>query len=169
MDSVGQALIPNLRIFEDKSRIALIRIIDLNLRLMDRWRRTQISLVGEPLDYESTMILMAIVAISAGALAQTGDLNGFEDLGTPVDSGRLRKCNISSVAATTGLNRELVRRRLESLIKNGMVCRYSDGGVRIASSVVEHPAVWESTKDQLLSIAGTVETLRREGLLFARS
>jgi hypothetical protein len=148
-----------------KSRVAIIHLLDLNLRLMEAWRTAQAKLFGAALDGESTMILMAIIAIGAEKLVRTGDLKEFEDLSMPMDSRLLRKCNLSSIAATTGLNRELVRRRVGTLEKNGLVVRDSDGGVRIADGILQQPEVRESVNKQLLSIAATVDRLQKSGLL----
>jgi len=148
-----------------KSRVALIQLLDLNLRLMEAWRTAQRKLFGAPLDCETTMILMAIIAIGAEKLVRTGDLKEFEDLSVPMDFRLLRKCNLSSIAATTGLNREMVRRRVGKLEKNGLVVRESDGGVRIADGILQQPEVRESVNKQLQSIAATVDRLQKSGLL----
>ena len=147
-----------------KSRVALIHLLDLNLRLMEAWRRAQMKLFGTALDCESTMILMAIIAIGAEKLVRTGDLKEFEDLSVPMDFRLLRKCNLSSIAATTGLNRELVRRRVGTLAKNGLVVRELDG-VRIADGILQQSEVRESVNKQLQSIAATVDRLRKADLL----
>ncbi|HSQ99810.1 MAG TPA: hypothetical protein VLM36_07830 [Sphingomicrobium sp.] len=60
------------RAVEAKSRPTLISLLGLNLRLMENWRRVQIALTGRPLDYESTMILMAVVTIGADRLLRSG-------------------------------------------------------------------------------------------------
>jgi hypothetical protein len=148
-----------------KSRVALIQLLNLNLRLMEAWRSAQVKLFGEALDIESTMILMAIIAIGAEKLARTGDLKEFEDLSVPMDFRLLGKCNLSSIAATTGLNREMVRRKVGRLEKKGIVVRESEGGVRMAAGILQEPAVRESVNKQLRSIAATVERLQKSGLI----
>jgi biotin operon repressor len=148
-----------------KSRVALIQLLDLNLRLMEAWRRAQTQLFGAALDCESTMILMAIIAIGAEKLVRTGNLKDFEDLSVGMDVRLLRKCNLSSIAATTGLNREMVRRRVGTLEKKGLVVREPNGGVRIADGILQLPEVRESVNKQLDSIATTVGRLRKAGLL----
>jgi hypothetical protein len=148
-----------------KSRVALIHLLNLNLRLMEAWRSAQTNLFGAALDCESTMILMAIVAIGAEKPFRTGDLKQFEDLSVPMDFRLLGKCNLSSIAATTGLNREMVRRRIGKLEKNGLVVREPEGGVRMADGILQQPEVRESVNTQLQSIAATVDRLQKSGLL----
>lgn len=148
-----------------KSRVALIHLLNLNLRLMEAWRSAQVKLFGAALDIESTMILMAIVAIGADKLVRTGDLKEFEDLSVPMDFRLLGKCNLSSVAATTGLNREMVRRKVGVLEKKGIVVRESGGSVRMAAGILQQPEVRESVNKQLRSIAATVDRLQKSDLL----
>lgn len=158
-------LLVNPKATATKSRVALIHLLNLNLRLMEAWRRAQTKLFGAALDCESTMILMAIIVIGAEKLVRTGDLDEFEDLSVPMDYQLLGKCNLSSIAATTGLNREMVRRRVGKLERNGLVVREADGGVRIADGILQQPEVRESVNKQLGSLAATVDRLRKCGLI----
>lgn len=148
-----------------KSRVALIHLLNLNLRSMEAWRNAQAKLFGAALDIESTMILMAIIAIGAEKLVRTGDLKEFEDLSVPMDFRLLGKCNLSSIAATTGLNREMVRRKVGSLERKGIVVREPEGGVRIAGGILQEPEVRDSVNKQLRWIAATVDRLETCGLL----
>lgn len=148
-----------------KSHVGLIHLLNLNLRLMEAWRTAQIELFGAALDIESTMILMAIVAIGAEKLVRTGVLAQFEDLSVAMDFRLLGKCNLSSIAATTGLNREMVRRRIGTLERKGIVVRESQGSVRMADGMLQQPAVRESVNKQLQSIVAAVDRLQKSGLL----
>jgi len=151
-----------------KSRIALVHLMNLQLRLMERWRRMQVELTGSVLDCEATLILMAIVTIGTERLLKTATMKDLADLSTPIDWSQLRKANLSSIAATTGLNRELVRRRVGRLEEQGLVIRDADGGVKIAKQVGQHPAVRKCVASQLHSVAQTCEQLRIEGLISRR-
>ena len=148
-----------------KSRVGLVHLLNLNLRLMEEWRRAQTGLFGAPLDVESTMILMAVSAMGAENLIRTGDLKNFEDLSTPINSFLLRRCNLSSIAETTGLNREMVRRKVGKLEKRGIVVRDEDGGVRIADGISEQAYVREAVRSQLMAMAATIDRLRKDGLI----
>jgi DNA-binding MarR family transcriptional regulator len=150
---------------EAKSRVALIYVLALNLRLMEGWRRTQARILGDPLDCESTLILMAIIVIGAENLLRSGEIGEFENLAVPMDVTCLRRCNLSSIAATTGLNRETVRRKVKALEKLGMVVREAGEGVRMADLLMQRDEIRDAVKDQLASIAGTVERLQKEDLL----
>ena len=48
-----------------KSRLVHIALLNLNLRLMENWRSAQSSSGGGALDYDSLMILMAVIVIAA--------------------------------------------------------------------------------------------------------
>lgn len=149
---------------ESKSRIAFVSLLRLNLRLMDNWRRVQIDIWGRAFDYESTLILIAIVVVGAERLLEHGVDPGLQTLANPMPLERLRRCNISSIAAATSLNRETVRRRIKSLEEAGLVTR-DRGGVRIAFGVLQRPEMREVVRSQLFATARTVSELMQESIL----
>jgi hypothetical protein len=148
-----------------KSRLALIQVLNLNLRLMEAWRRVQTDLTGTALSSDATMILMAVIAIKTQRVTRTGELQGFEDLSKPLDTGTLRRCNLSSIAAATGLNRETVRRRVTELERLGFAARDVDGGVTIADGLLQQPEVLACIGRQVAAISKTVERMRSDGIL----
>jgi len=96
------------------SRLVAIRLTMLTLRCMENWRRNV-------RDYDQAMILVAIVAISAERLTRTElDLEDRK-LETPIPEDELAPCNVSSIAAATGLNRETARRKVNELVKAGFL------------------------------------------------
>src|SRR5688572_9384549 len=86
----------------EESRPAGIRMVLLTLRMMEHWRRA----AG---DYNSAMILLAIVAISSEKLTRVELPPERRALRKPVAHDTLSPCNISSIAAATGFNRETTR------------------------------------------------------------
>lgn len=148
-----------------KARVALVHLMNLNLRLLEMWRQMQVQLTGAALDSESTLILMSIIATGAERLLRSGQLTNFGDLAVPVETSRLRRCNLSSIAATTGLNRELVRRRIIELERKGLVERLSGGGVRIPATVLQEPSMRAAIEHQLHALAVTADRLEKEGIL----
>ena len=79
-----------------KSRIIALRILGLTLRLMENWRRP----FSDP---DNAMIMLAIAAIVGEKLTSASVDPGLEDLATPVPHSDLTPCNISSIAAATGI------------------------------------------------------------------
>ena len=149
---------------EEKSRLAHLSLLSLNLRLMENWRSLQISAWGSVLDYESTMIVMAIIVISAEKLLRADLDPELETLARPLPQRHLRTANFSSIAAATAINRETVRRRVSDLVGAGIVVREKDG-VRVAQDGIQFAALRAIIDAQLDSLARTVNQLSKTGIL----
>ena len=99
-----------------KSRLVALRIAGLTLRMMENLR--------QPFkDYESGMILIAIAAILGEKLTRTSLEPELQDLARPIPTALLTTCNINSIAAATGINRETARRKVNKLIAAGLLER----------------------------------------------
>ena len=118
------------------SRLTAIRLASVTLRCMENWSAR----VG---DYDSAMILVAIVAITAEKLARTDLEPPLRDLSQPLPPDTLTRCNISSIAAATGINREKVRRKVKVLVEQGLVERRPDRSVRFREGVLQEPETLE--------------------------
>ena len=106
----GMSLVVNSAEAEAQSRLIAMRMVALTLRLMERWR-------GLIHDNDSAMIMMAVALINTESLTRTELVeHGVADIKNGVPPDLLRKCNISSVALATGLNRE--RRGVKLLISS---------------------------------------------------
>jgi hypothetical protein len=147
-----------------KSRLVHISLLDLNLRLMENWRSGQIASAGKALDYESLMILMAIIVISAERLLRTELDVELQTLQKRLPRRRAGSANLSSIAAATAINRETVRRKVNSLQKAGLLVRDKDG-VRTAHGVIEYEVLRAIIDAQLDAITRTVNQLSRLGVL----
>jgi len=141
-----------------KSRIVAIRMALLTLRCMEKWRR-------DVRDYDSAMILVAVVAITAERLIRGGLDEEMQSLETALPRERLGRCNISSIAAGTGLNRETARRKVNELVAGGYLVRTDGGGVEFAPGLLQEPATIELVRSQLEAVARTANALIRDGVL----
>jgi hypothetical protein len=142
--------------FEANSRLTAIRLTMLTLRCMETWRRNVT-------DADSAMILVAVVAITAERLTRH-DLQGdLRNMAQPVPADQLAPCNISSIAAATGLNRETARRRVNSLIERGFLTRSDDGVIGFVPGHLQKEYIHDMVRSQLDSVVGTVNNLVREG------
>jgi hypothetical protein len=151
----------------DQSRLAHLSLLSLNLRLMENWRSLQIATIGEALDCDSTLILMAIITISAERLLRSGLESELKTLKSPLPHDRISKPNLSSIAAATGINRETVRRKVNDLQSAGLVVR--DGrGVQTALGGLQLKALEHSIGAQLDAIARTVNQLSKLGVLTSK-
>lgn len=147
-----------------QSRFTHLALLNLNLRLMENWRSLQKATLGKALDSECTLILMAIVVISAERLLRVGMEPHLESLGTALPKSHVSKANLSSIAAATGINRETVRRKVNDLQEAGLVVR--DGrDVRTAASGVQLDVLEECILAQLDVITRTVNQLAKRAVL----
>jgi DNA-binding transcriptional ArsR family regulator len=151
---------------EAKSRLVHVSLLALNLRLMENWRSVQLATRGLVLDYESTMIVMAIIVISAEKLLRAEIDPELQTLARRVPQERLSRVNFSSIAAATAINRETVRRKVNDLQEAGMVVR-DEEGIRMAPDVIQFEVLKEIIDAQLDAIARTVNQLSRMGVLAA--
>lgn len=116
------------------------------------------------MDYESTMIVMAIIVISAEKLLRTDLDSELETLARPLPQERLSRVNFSSIAAATAINRETVRRKVSDLLERGVVVRDEDG-VRMAHGSIKFESLREIIDAQLDAVTRTANHLSRVGIL----
>jgi len=140
------------------SRLTAIRLAGLTLRWMENWRRNV-------QDYDSAMILLAVVAITAGRLLRADLDQDLRDMAAPLPEGTLAKCNVSSIAAATGLNRETTRRRVRALVERGFLVRMKDGTIRFRPGYLQQDRTIDLVRTQLETFARTADELAREGTL----
>lgn len=145
-----------------KSRIAFLTLTALNLRIMDNWRQTQSAVLGRVLDYESTMITLAVVAISSEHLTRGNLEPELQSLTIEWPHERFKKCNVASIAETTNLNRETVRRKVAQLVKSGVFIREDDGGIHLAPGITQNQEVLSIVKSHLRAVEKAVNGLIRE-------
>jgi DNA-binding MarR family transcriptional regulator len=151
---------------EAKSRLVHIALLNLNLRFMENWRSAQIHSDGSALDYESLMILMAIIVIGAERVLRTELEDELQTLALQLPSGQVGKVNLSSIASATGINRETVRRRVNNLQKAGWVERDRDG-VRTVQGVIPYEDLRTIIGAQVNALTLTANQLARMGVLSA--
>ena len=141
-----------------KSRLAAIRLTMLTLRTMDNWRL-------HVADYDSAMILVAVVAITSERLTRTQLEAELQNLDQALPAEKLGKCNISSIAAGTGLNRETTRRKVNELVKADLLVRSEDGSIGFRPGLLQEPATLDLVRRQLEGIARAANDLVRDGIL----
>src|ERR1051325_5192402 len=99
------ALVVDDRKAEALSRLVSIRLTMLTLRCMENWR------AGID-DCEKALILVAVMAISGERFTRGEQLDPeLKSLRNPIPPELQTPCNVSSIGAATGLNRETARRK----------------------------------------------------------
>jgi len=102
------------------SRLTGIRLAVLTTRIMELWRRGT-------RDADTAMIMVAVAAITAERFTRSGLSDDMKALDQTIPLEILAPCNVSSIAAATGLNRETARRRVNALVDAGALV-WSEGG-----------------------------------------
>jgi hypothetical protein len=143
---------------EANKRLTAIRLSLVTLRCMENWRQN----VG---DYDSTMILLAVVAITAERLTRAELPAAYRDLTVAMPPEALAPCNISSIAAATGINRETARRRVKALIEAGFLARSSEGVISFSPGHLQKAHVRALVATQLETVVKFVNELCRDGTL----
>jgi hypothetical protein len=139
------------------SRLVSIRLTMLTLRCMENWR-------GGIDDCEKALILVAVMAISGERFTRGEVLEDeLKSLRNPVPPERLPPCNISSIAAATGLNRETARRKVIELSEEGILDRSPNGMVSFRPGFLEGEAMSELVRRQLEAVVRVMNDLIREG------
>lgn len=141
-----------------KSRIVALRLVLLTLRCMENWKH-------DVDDYDRAMILVAVAAITAERLLRGAPPEGYAALDEPLPPSLMAKCNVSSIASATGLNRESTRRKVDSLIENGLLSRDGNGAITFAPGVIQAQSTQELVRRQLEDVIRTANDLVRDGVV----
>ena len=140
------------------SRLTAIRLALLTSRAMENWREG----VG---DNDSAMILLAVVAICGERLTRTELPEALRNVATPLPPGIAAECNVSSIAAATGLNRETTRRKVNALVEAGHLARSPDGEISYPLELQRDPATLDFVRRQLEAVARFANEAIRDGVL----
>ena len=140
-----------------KSRIVALRLVHLTLRCMENWKH-------DVDDYDRAMILIAVAAITSERLLRGDFPEDYAALGKPLPVSTIAKCNVSSIAAATGLNRETTRRKVDNLIELGLLVRV-EGAITYAPGVIQERSTQDLIRRQLEHIVRTCNDLVRDDVL----
>lgn len=152
-------LIVDERMAQASSRVGAVRIAMFTLRSMENWR----AIVD---DCEKTLVMLAVGTINGERLLRAERLEeSLRDLRNVLPDEYVRQCNISSVAAATGLNRETARRKVNELIEAGLLVRIGRSRLRYSPGFTQMPSVSALVRKQLDALVRVANDLMREGIL----
>ena len=140
------------------SRLAAHRLITMRLRLLELWREV----TG---GHEESLVLMAVIAITGDRLTRTDVTPELRNLDNPVPRELLGRCNISSIAIATGLNRETARRVINRLIERGILERSANRSINFTAGRMQGPNAYRISGIQLEEFTRTANALLRDGVL----
>jgi hypothetical protein len=141
-----------------KSRLTAIRSAILLTRSMEVWRRGR-------MDPETVLIILAVIAITSEKFTRAGLDEDYRALDVYLPLEQLQSCNVASIAAATGLNRETARRRVEALIKNGSLIRTEAGDIALPPDKVQERSALELVRKQLDAVVRFANESLRDGVL----
>lgn len=140
------------------SRPTAIALSLFTMRAMELWKL-------DVDDHDSAMILVAIVAISSERLLRT-ELSAEEKaLATVITPDKLARCNVSSIASATGINRETTRRKVNNLVEKGLLVREADGNIAFAPGILQRTTTLVLIRRQLEAVVRLANELIRMGVL----
>jgi hypothetical protein len=141
------------------SRLTAIRLALLTSRSMELWRR------GGDLDGNGALIMVAVVAITFERLIRTGLSGEMRALGRSVPAELHAICNVSSIAAATGLNRETARRRVKALMEKGLLVRSPRGVIALRPDLHGQADMQALVRKQLEAVTRFINDAIRDGVL----
>jgi hypothetical protein len=144
------------------SRLTGIRLAILTARSVELWRR-------DVHDVQNAMIIVAVIAITSEKLTRAELPPEQRALENYLPLAELQRCNVASIAAATGLNRETARRRVEGLIKAGSLIKTADGEIALPPERVQEPAALALVRKQLEAVTRFVNDALRDGIFEVRS
>lgn len=141
-----------------QSRVTFVRLLGLQLRLMELWR---LAAGG----HQEALVQMAVGAINGDRVTRSTSDPRLRSMGNAMPTSLMTKCNLSSIAAATGLNRETVRRVVNRLTVEGPLVRSPDGSVNFIEGWTQGPETQRLGEAQLDEFSRTANLLLREGVL----
>ena len=140
------------------SRPAAIALALFTMRWMEQWKH-------DVDDYDGAMILVAVAAITSERLLRTELSIEEKELSHSIKPERLAQCNVSSIAAATGLNRETTRRKVNALVEQGLLVRGVRGSIAYRPGLVQEAATIALVRRQLDTVVRLANELLRMGVL----
>ena len=141
------------------SRPVGVRMALMTLRLLENWRGH----LG--LDHDSALIILATAAITMEKFTRLDFEPEHRDIRRTMPAGLLTRCNVSSLAAAAGLNRETTRRKVQALLNGGKLVADDKGSLRLSPDYTREVQTSEMMSSQLLTLVQTANGLLKDNIL----
>lgn len=149
------------KLLASKSRVLGLRLVLLTLRMMENWKH-------DVEDYDRAMILVAVATITGERILRSAEKDAFASMSTALPSTQMAKCNVSSIASATGLNRETTRRKVRDLLDKGLLSRLADGTISFSPGLIQEPGTEDLVFTQLDVFVKSMNDLIRDGVVQIR-
>lgn len=140
------------------SRLTAIRVTVLTARLMELWRRGT-------RDTDTALILVSVAAITSERMTRAELEPELRALENEVPEEMIGTCNVSSIAAATGLNRETARRRVNALVREGALVRNEKGEIYFPPGFLQRPEALDLVRRVLETVTRFVNDQVKDGVL----
>jgi hypothetical protein len=144
---------------EANSRPVGLRFALMTLRLLEHWRSYL------KVDHDSAIIVLATAAITMEKFTRGDFEPTLRDIRFDMPAAKLTKCNVSSIAAATGLNRETTRRKVKALIAGGILLRDGRDSIRLNADFTRNVRTSEMLRSLLETLVHSANELARDGVL----
>lgn len=131
----------------------------MTLRLLEHWR----SHLG--VDHDTALIVLATAAITMEKFTRLNFDPELRDIRRSMPSELLTRCNVSSIAAATGLNRETARRKVQTMLDTGILVADCRGSIRLSHDFTLDVRTGNMLRSQLQTVIQATNGLLKEGIL----
>ena len=147
---------------EANSRPVGLRFALMTLRLLEHWR------LHLKVDHDSALIVMATVAITMEKFTRADFEQEQRDIRAEMRADQLTKCNVRSIAAATGLNRETTRRKVKALVGSGVLLS-ERASLRLSPDYTRSVGTSDLLRSLLETLVHSTNELARDGVLRSRA
>ena len=116
------------------------------------------------MDHDSAIIVLATAAITMEKFTRASFEPPLRDIRSSMPPAQLTKCNVGSIAAATGLNRETTRRKVNTLVAAGILVR-DDGFIRLSPEYTRSVRTSDMLRSLLETLVHSTNELVRDGIL----
>lgn len=133
----------------------------MTLRLLEHWR----SHLG--VDTASALVVLATASITMEKFTRVDFERELRDIRRTMPPEKLTKCNVASIAAATGMNRETARRKVSALVAAGILLRDEVAALRLSPDYTRMVPTDALLRSQLETLVFSTNDLLREEILEA--
>jgi hypothetical protein len=119
--------------------------------------------VAGSIDY--VLLVLAVLIITTQPLTHCGVEDEFLDIRRMLPRERLGVCNVSSLAAATGLPLETTRRKTLELVGRGTLQRDVRGNVQFTPGILQQPRIYDLVVEHASEVTALANRLLQLGAL----
>ena len=118
-------------------------------------------------DTASALVVLATASITMEKFTRVDFERELRDIRRTMPPEKLTMCNVASIAAATGMNRETARRKVSALVAAGILLKGDVGALRVSPDYTRMVPTDEMLRSQLETLVFSTNDLLREEILEA--